>query len=199
MSNPDSDLLNRVFIATPCDVPWESMQGDERSRFCKQCKLNVYNIAQMSSKDAAELIRNNEDRLCLRLYRRPDGTLITDNCPRGLQIIRTRARRVAALLIAFSVSLGLIDAAHAQGLVGAPVDPRYGISGGYGVMPPDPIISETRKDWLGFLWQLLSANWIAFLFVRRISSTLLLGIGLAVIAGLIGVATGFWIIGDGLQ
>lgn len=41
----DQDILNRVYIAAPCSVPWDSMEGDERIRHCQQCKLNVYNGA----------------------------------------------------------------------------------------------------------------------------------------------------------
>jgi hypothetical protein len=39
-------LLDRIEIASPCTVEWDSMTGDDRSRFCGQCKLNVYNIAR---------------------------------------------------------------------------------------------------------------------------------------------------------
>jgi hypothetical protein len=31
---------------------WAEMAGDDRSRFCKDCKLNVYNIAAMEKAQA---------------------------------------------------------------------------------------------------------------------------------------------------
>jgi len=107
--NRDEELLNQVRIAAPCHVDWESMTGDERKRFCGDCKLNVYNISSMSTKDAAKLIRQTEGRACLRLYRRKDGTIITDNCPVGLRKIRDRARKTAAAVAAYLVVAGLLS------------------------------------------------------------------------------------------
>jgi hypothetical protein len=128
----DEALVQRLYIAAPCDVGWDTMEGDERTRFCGQCKLNVYNVAEMSTKEAASLIRGNEGRLCLRFYQRKDGTIITDNCPVGLRKIRDRMKRCAAAVIMSLVWVGLVSSARAQGLVGAPVDPRFGVSGEVG-------------------------------------------------------------------
>lgn len=124
----DSDLLNKLYIAAPCSVPWDSMEGDDRIRHCGQCALNVYDVSKLTTREAADLIRNKEGRLCLRLYRRADGTIITDNCPVGLRKIRDRLKLTAAAMLAIFVILGFMDSAQAQGLVGAPVDPRYGQS-----------------------------------------------------------------------
>lgn len=93
-------VLDGIMIAAPCDVSWESMEGDDRVRFCGSCKLNVYNTRAMTKREVAELM-SREGRLpCLRIYRRFDGTLITDDCPVGLRKIRDAykraARRVAA-------------------------------------------------------------------------------------------------------
>jgi hypothetical protein len=59
------------------------MTGDDRVRFCNACNLNVYNFASMTSKEVRSLITNG--RVCGRLYRRVDGTLITRDCPVGLR------------------------------------------------------------------------------------------------------------------
>ena len=67
------------------------MRGDDRVRFCQQCKMNVYDISAMSRADATQLIASHEGRLCVQMYRRSDGTVITDDC--GL--IRKTARRAA--------------------------------------------------------------------------------------------------------
>lgn len=78
--------LEQIRIASPCKVSWDSMEGTERTRHCGQCKLNVYNISEMSRGDAEDLIRQKEGRLCVRLFRRHDGTVLTRDCP-------SRARR----------------------------------------------------------------------------------------------------------
>lgn len=110
----DSDLLKQIRIASPCHVDWESMTGDERKRFCGDCKLNVYNISEMSTKEAASFLRETEGRACLRLYRRKDGTVITDNCPVGLRKVRDRMRKVAVAVVACLVVAGLLSS-QAQG------------------------------------------------------------------------------------
>ncbi len=108
-SNDDSQFLNQIQIAAPCHVDWNSMTGDERKRFCGECKLNVFNISELSTRDAAALIRKTEGRACLRLYRREDGTVITDNCPVGLRKIRDRMRKTAAAVAAYLIVAGLLS------------------------------------------------------------------------------------------
>jgi TonB family protein len=102
-------LLDNIEIAAPCSVSWESMTGDEKKRFCRHCRLNVYNISEMSSAEAQQLLFNSDSSkpLCVRLYRRFDGTVITKNCPVGLKKIRAQWCRFvqaigAAVLWAFS-------------------------------------------------------------------------------------------------
>ncbi len=97
-------LLDNVSIASPCPVKFDQMPGDEKVRFCSLCHLNVYNISQMTRNEAEELLETNGENVCLRLYRRSDGTLITKDCPEGKKIadrIRGRMRSIAAAIIAF--------------------------------------------------------------------------------------------------
>ena len=69
--------VNSMRVASPCSVGWESMSGDERMRHCHSCRLDIYNTAEMTQKEVETLIRNREGRLCIRLYRRYDGTVLT--------------------------------------------------------------------------------------------------------------------------
>jgi TonB family protein len=107
-----SPQLEKIKIAAPCTAEWRWMYGNDRVRFCSQCNLNVYNLSALTTEQAEDLIRGTEGRLCVRFYRRRDGSIITQNCPQGLQVIRdkfngTRAR-VAAALLTFLGSLGLL-------------------------------------------------------------------------------------------
>lgn len=109
-------LLDRARVATPCPADWERMEGDEKKRFCGLCNLHVYNVSAMSRGEAEALVARAEGRLCMRLYRRADGTLITRDCPVGLRAVRRRVSRAAgatfaALLSFFSVPV----ASRAQG------------------------------------------------------------------------------------
>jgi hypothetical protein len=87
----DSPLQN-LKIASPCSADWDAMLGDERKRFCGECKLNVYNLSSMSQREAEDLVANAEGRLCVRFYRRIDGTVITENCPVGWARVKQRAK-----------------------------------------------------------------------------------------------------------
>jgi hypothetical protein len=99
------DQLGRLRIAVPCQAAWEGMAGDERVRHCTLCSLNVYNFAEMTRDEVRELLMRTEGRVCARLYRRADGTVLTRDCPTGLRAMRLRASRVAAALIAALCSL----------------------------------------------------------------------------------------------
>jgi len=99
------DPLTNLRVAAPCEVSWNAMAGDERVRHCSLCSLNVYNVSEMTRDEVRELLMRTEGRLCGRLYRRADGTLLTRDCPTGLRALRRRASRVAAALIAALVSL----------------------------------------------------------------------------------------------
>lgn len=84
----DDFNLEDVRIASPCKASWRKMKGDDRVRNCAKCSLNVYNISEMTREEAAELIANTEGRLCIRLWRRRDGTVITKDCPMAFKQIR---------------------------------------------------------------------------------------------------------------
>jgi hypothetical protein len=80
------------------------MGGDDRVRHCPQCNLNVYNFSQMNDADVDRIIASTEGRLCARFYRRPDGTILTQNCPAGFRATVRRATRVAAAALAAVMS-----------------------------------------------------------------------------------------------
>ena len=104
------DVLPRIEIATPCDASWDDMAGDERKRFCQQCELHVYNLAAMTEQEAVQLIEETQGRLCGRIYRRKDGTVLTQDCPVGLRAVR---RKLAGLV--GRIAAGVVFAGTAVG------------------------------------------------------------------------------------
>src|SRR6195256_6092396 len=88
------NTLDHVRIAAPCPADWDQMIGSERVRFCGQCSLNVYNLSGMTRSDAESLIARTEGRLCVRFYRRSDGSIITKDCPVGLRRLKARVARI---------------------------------------------------------------------------------------------------------
>jgi hypothetical protein len=100
-----------MLIAKPCTVSWDAMKGDERVRFCHHCSLNVYNIEKMTASEAEALLGGA--RVCARLFRRADGTVLTSDCPMGLAALRRRVSRSAAA--AFAALMSFASAAYGQG------------------------------------------------------------------------------------
>lgn len=80
-----NDLLGKIRIASPCHARWEDMTGDERVRFCGQCKKHVYDLSVLTAEAAAALVRSKEGRMCAQFYQRADGTILhAEDCPVGV-------------------------------------------------------------------------------------------------------------------
>ncbi|MBI3857780.1 MAG: hypothetical protein HY293_19025 [Planctomycetes bacterium] len=87
-------------ISSPCPVSWDTMRGDDRIRYCGQCRLNVYNLAIMSPREVEAIVRRSGGRLCGRLFVRDDGTATLRNCA-GARLRRKALRMwvVATVLL----------------------------------------------------------------------------------------------------
>jgi hypothetical protein len=117
----DSELLNSISIASPCSASWEAMSGHGRVRFCDQCHKNVYNLSDMSLQEATDLIVAAEGKLCVRFYRRADGTTLTRDCQGGMAALRWRLGIVVATvggLALLLLSLVLSANGRARGRAG---------------------------------------------------------------------------------
>jgi len=112
--------LDHVQVAAPCKADWDQMIGSDRTRFCGQCNLNVFNLSGMSRSDAETLIAGTEGRLCVRFYRRADGSIITRDCPIGLRAIRDRVsywtKALTAAALTFLATVGFYRVVPDTGL-----------------------------------------------------------------------------------
>ena len=99
MNQNDSSYLDSVRVASPCRAAWDEMAGGAQVRSCARCQKKVYNLSHMTAADAAALVREAEGKsLCVRFYRRSDGTVMTADCPVGKQAGQKKvARGVAAV------------------------------------------------------------------------------------------------------
>ena len=114
--------LDVLTVASPCPATWDAMSGDEQVRFCRHCQLHVYNLSAMTRDEAEALVSSREGRVCVRFFRRQDGTLLTRDCPIGVRSLRRRAGQMVLAL------LGLIAFAIA-GLAGARTNTRTKLPG----------------------------------------------------------------------
>ena len=134
--------LDNVRIASPCNVDWDSMVGNERRRFCDQCQLNVYNLSEMTRSEAERFVGSSEGRVCIRYYQRRDGSIITRNCPIGLQAVKRRLSRVrnavVSLVVTFLAGIGAYQLVHLLRYRQQPV----GLTGVIAVQPQPVIITR---------------------------------------------------------
>lgn len=104
----DLDVLE---VETPCAVPWDSMQGDNRVRYCGHCRQNVYNIEALPRAEAVRLVGARQGTPCIRFYRRRDGTVVTADCWARLRAARRRG------LLAFAAVLVVVGVAQLFAMV----------------------------------------------------------------------------------
>ena len=97
--------LDSVKIASPCGANWNEMSGDERKKYCAMCRLNVYNLSDMTRTEAENFLINAEGRVCLRIFRRNDGTVLIQDCPVGWQALRRKVSRTAAAVFALLMGI----------------------------------------------------------------------------------------------
>lgn len=97
--------LNHIKIASPCSANWDEMVGDAKKRFCGDCKLNVYNLSGMTKVEAENLLMDAEGRLCVRFYRRSDGSVITQDCPVGWAKVKRNLSRAATAFASLIIGL----------------------------------------------------------------------------------------------
>jgi hypothetical protein len=116
--------LSMISVASPCTASWDEMSGDDQARFCGQCSKYVYNLSAMTAAAAQDLIEEREGQMCVRFYRRNDGTMLTADCPVGWRAAKRKFALIggAAVSLLFAV-LGVVTfgalAAHAANNGGA--------------------------------------------------------------------------------
>jgi hypothetical protein len=98
-------LLQKIRIAAKCPASWDEMPGDDHVRRCGECGLNVYNVSWMSEEEMQQLLARTSGRQCVRLFRRVDGTVMTQDCPSGRHEVHAQLARVGTR---FGLLFGLV-------------------------------------------------------------------------------------------
>lgn len=83
-------LSTKLLIPTPCPVKWSEMEGNARVRHCARCRLNVYNVSEMTTADIERFLLAGKSA-CVQLRRRRDGTVVTGDCKQRWRERRSRA------------------------------------------------------------------------------------------------------------
>lgn len=113
--------LDDIRIASPCHERWDDMSGDDRARFCASCAKTVYDLSTMTRDEAERLLSEREGSLCVRLWQRDDGTVLTADCPVGGRRKRVRLAIYGALGGGALTAMAVMAVATPQ--MGAPAMP----------------------------------------------------------------------------
>lgn len=102
--------LSKVKIASPCKVPLSEMEDRGNCFHCKSCDLNVYQFSKLTNSEIADLMNDNNEKLCIGIFRREDGTIITKDCPLGLRdvgFIYRKSGLIKAIAFVLIILMGL--------------------------------------------------------------------------------------------
>jgi len=88
-------------VVAPCPLRWDQLTGNDRVRFCGHCQQNVYNVTSLTMDEAVSLIQRCEGRVCMRLQRRADGTVITRDC---FHLVRRARQRLVGTALGVAVA-----------------------------------------------------------------------------------------------
>jgi hypothetical protein len=120
------------------------MRGDDRVRLCELCSKNVYNLSGLTAAEAAKVVSEAGGSLCVRLYRRGDGTVLTADCPVGVRrALRRRLRKLATAGLIVAAALWSAIRLHVPGFARPDRTPS----------PADRCVS--RSDWSDWLAEAL--------------------------------------------
>src|SRR4051794_29700196 len=139
--------LEVIDIPNPCPVEWNDMRGDEHVRFCRHCSLHVYNLSEMTREVGERLVGEREGKLCVRFFRRADGTVITGDCENAWKRAAKRVSRFASAATAIALAAVLSPLAALRTSKASPTEscqvkptltePQIAVMGDVaGVVPP---------------------------------------------------------------
>jgi len=152
-------VLDQIQVASPCSADWNQMTGDDRTRHCGECQKHVYNLSGMTRDEAEALLIERNGDLCVRYYRRQDGTILLADCAVGVRRKR-RNRRIAAgaaALLAGGFAAGAARAVlHTEPsdtcptryreVMGAVAAPQQPVMGEVSPQPPSPPTGAQDAD-----------------------------------------------------
>ena len=96
-------------VPHPCHVRWTSMTGTDTTRTCASCDRQVHDVSAMTTAEAEALLARGDERICVRVRRGPDGTLLTADRQPASTI--ERGPFAGMSVVALAAFIGLAQAA----------------------------------------------------------------------------------------
>ena len=156
MTSNTKRSLNIIDVKSPCDESWGQMTPTgPGQRNCELCSQAVYNLSEMTKVEAEALVFESTGRVCVRFFRRMDGTVVTSDCSpvrfRHLRQAGQGGLRIAAKVIGAVVAvLSVLGFARFIGF--SPFGRTQGEIAVQGAMTPEPQTPEP------VIWEPLEAE-----------------------------------------
>src|SRR5512145_1650620 len=99
--------LYQLKVVSPCSTDWDRMSGDEKKRFCTECDKFVYDFSQMTRRQVEAIVSIYQGRMCARITRLPDGSLLTLETPQAHPMVARRASPVVNATLAAILGLSV--------------------------------------------------------------------------------------------
>lgn len=115
MTTPKS-LLDRLVITSPCTADWDEMTGTDQIRYCSECRKYVYNLSEMTRREAEALVASRRSQMCARMIRDIDDRVLTVDSLPPVRLLGWRPGPVASAVVSAMIGIapGAAALANAQ-------------------------------------------------------------------------------------
>jgi hypothetical protein len=109
----EKNLAETISIETPCSENWNEMFGNEKTRACSHCDMNVNDISLMTEDEAWKLIDESKGNLCVRYEAHP-----VTNAPIFADKLYQITRRTGVAAGVLGATLAVSTSVYAQDKTG---------------------------------------------------------------------------------
>jgi Carboxypeptidase regulatory-like domain len=115
--NTRKNLLDRVEINSPCAANWDEMKGTDQVRYCSECQKYVYNLSEMTQREAESLLTSRGNQMCARLIRDMEGQTLTVESLPPVRLLGWKPGPLATAVVSALISITpmTVPLANAQG------------------------------------------------------------------------------------
>jgi hypothetical protein len=120
VERPKRTLAN-LQLSSACPLAWSGMAERSTGRFCSRCERTVHDTTAMSRSELTELLESHSGRrLCVRICRLLDGSLVTNDHPMAPR----RRPRPGGRLVAALGLVGITACSSGERVIAPEEEPR---------------------------------------------------------------------------
>lgn len=86
------------------------MSGNDLSRRCQTCDRDIHDLSMLSKAQITDLLSEDSKRVCVRLQRKPDGSILYAQRTKNVFIYRKRVAQIASAFFASMIGLFTVTA-----------------------------------------------------------------------------------------